>query len=493
MSSALISSETDSSTITPPSIPETSPPGTFLLYVAKAGLGVVNSTPVGVNCGSDCHESYAAGTSVTLVAEASPGSVFKAWGGACSGAGPSCTVSMSSARNVSANFENASGSAGSITSIISGMPSNSWKSLDSTLMKDVCPTPYSSFACEAVISAWSGGDYDQKRDRMIIMGGGHNDSWYNNVFAFNLNSLQWQRLSEMPEGAGATAPPGWRDIRLETCGYYPKSGTINIPDDFMKGNYVDPDKCFIEPILSQLDFQQPRSTHTYGRVFVDRLADRYCFFASGTFPSAQSSTTAANCFDPLLGQWVRIADRPSSLGGRGQTAMDAKGNIWITTPSSGPIGQYDPLANAWSTYGYVNATAAGSIDIDRLRNHLYVLFPFEDGSYALRRFNLGSTAELNAKPPYSEIPTTGEAPKNLGTRPGFVYVDSKDQFYAWGGGRDLYSFDPKSSAWTRITATGDDPGLQSQWGTFGRFRYSNAHQVFVLVNSTKQNVFIYKP
>ncbi|MEN3293595.1 MAG: hypothetical protein V7642_2848, partial [Burkholderiales bacterium] len=36
-------------------------------------------------------------------------------------------------------------------------------------------------------------------------------------------------------------------------------------------------------------------------------------------------------------------------------------------------------------------------------------------------------------------------------------------------------------------------GVQQTWGTYGRFRYSPSRNVFVLVNDTNQNVFIYKP
>ena len=39
----------------------------------------------GINCGSDCSEAYASGTSVTLTAAAAGGSIFAGWSGACFG------------------------------------------------------------------------------------------------------------------------------------------------------------------------------------------------------------------------------------------------------------------------------------------------------------------------------------------------------------------------------------------------------------------------
>jgi hypothetical protein len=77
----------------------------FTLTVTKAGSGsgTVTSSPAGVNCGSDCSESYASGTNVTLTAAPAAGSTFAGWSGACSGTG-SCAVTMSSARSVTATF-----------------------------------------------------------------------------------------------------------------------------------------------------------------------------------------------------------------------------------------------------------------------------------------------------------------------------------------------------------------------------------------------------
>jgi hypothetical protein len=78
---------------------------TFPLTVTKAGpgSGTVTSSPAGINCGTDCSESYASGTNVTLTAAPAAGSTFAGWSGACSGTG-TCAVAMSAARSVTATF-----------------------------------------------------------------------------------------------------------------------------------------------------------------------------------------------------------------------------------------------------------------------------------------------------------------------------------------------------------------------------------------------------
>jgi hypothetical protein len=81
------------------------PASSFTLNVSKTGPGTVTSSPPGINCGSDCSESYAAGTIVTLTATPNRNAVFQGWGGACSGTG-TCSVTMNAARGVSAQFSN---------------------------------------------------------------------------------------------------------------------------------------------------------------------------------------------------------------------------------------------------------------------------------------------------------------------------------------------------------------------------------------------------
>jgi hypothetical protein len=81
------------------------PPALHLLSVQPSGTGsgTVTSSPAGIACGTDCSESYPAGTSVTLTASPAAGSSFTGWGGDCSGAG-ACTVTMDFDRSVSATF-----------------------------------------------------------------------------------------------------------------------------------------------------------------------------------------------------------------------------------------------------------------------------------------------------------------------------------------------------------------------------------------------------
>ncbi|HPG60374.1 MAG TPA: choice-of-anchor Q domain-containing protein [Casimicrobium sp.] len=70
-----------------------------------AGTGSVRSDLAGIDCGANCSANFTVGTTVTLTATPQPGSIFVGWsGGTCTGIGQ-CSVSMSAAQNITAQFE----------------------------------------------------------------------------------------------------------------------------------------------------------------------------------------------------------------------------------------------------------------------------------------------------------------------------------------------------------------------------------------------------
>lgn len=93
-------------TITNTFNPAPSQNNTLSVTTAGTGTGTVSSTPGSILCNDNagtCSGSFASGTSVTLTATPDSGSNFTSWGGACSGSG-TCSVTMSTAKSVTATF-----------------------------------------------------------------------------------------------------------------------------------------------------------------------------------------------------------------------------------------------------------------------------------------------------------------------------------------------------------------------------------------------------
>jgi Divergent InlB B-repeat domain len=79
---------------------------TLTVNVEGDGDGTVTSSPPGINCGTDCSETYEFGTGVTLTAEPALGVTFAGWSGACTGSTSTCTLQMNGPRFVTATFAN---------------------------------------------------------------------------------------------------------------------------------------------------------------------------------------------------------------------------------------------------------------------------------------------------------------------------------------------------------------------------------------------------
>ncbi len=79
----------------------------YLLSVSLAGdgNGSVSSDPTGIDCGSDCSESYDYGTLVTLTASAGTDTKFAGWSGDCTNPSGNCVVTMDAGMAVVATFE----------------------------------------------------------------------------------------------------------------------------------------------------------------------------------------------------------------------------------------------------------------------------------------------------------------------------------------------------------------------------------------------------
>ena len=82
-------------------------PVTYTLTVVRSGTGSGTVTGTGISCGTDCTETVASGTAITLTAAAAAGSTFGSWTGCDTPSGASCTMSMTANKTVTATFNSA--------------------------------------------------------------------------------------------------------------------------------------------------------------------------------------------------------------------------------------------------------------------------------------------------------------------------------------------------------------------------------------------------
>ena len=310
---------------------------------------------------------------------------------------------------------------------------------------------------DGIITGWGGGAYDTKRDRLIIWGGGHAAYAGNEIYVFDVNALRWERVTEPSLRIGP------QDKRTDT-GEYPDAN--GAPDP-----------------------RQPRARHTYNTIQYIPTIDKFCGFGSPAhYPEGGSRRT--HCFDFESKQWERKADA-GAFGFGGPSAYDpTTGHIWMkgTTWQSGILAEWDPIKDVWTTrsrpYAQYDYYMTAAIDTKRRR-----LVAVGTGkAYAL---------DLNAQGLLSPVSltTTGDTDIVNATAPGFDYDPVSDKFVAWKGGADVYTLNPDTLVWQRIAPASTNtitPTAAARNGTFGRFRYMPAKNAFIVVNSIRQNVYIYK-
>lgn len=376
---------------------------------------------------------------------------------------------------------------GPVDTLLAGLSTGTWALLPSTPMQPVCPgyidgQPGNHYLCGAVMSAWSGGAYDTARDRLLVFGGGHADSYYNQVFAFDLGQLRWLALSAPTRDATPERTQPWLDEPFyEPCGYYPNAD-LPIDEAWRRPEYrefIRPELCTSADIEPRLDKQQPRSAHTYGNLAYVPALDALCTTGSiGMWRSGQSATRVTACFDLARRRWIEQGLVPRA--GYGMSAVDGEGHVWLL--HEGGLAELDPATGAWTARGAGRGVLYASVAIEPTTRTLFVLTP---GDASLVSRTLGAT-------PGADV---ARAPPPAGLRrqnPGFVWVPHLSRFYAWAGGRTLYTYDPARDAWATVEGLGDDPGEPSTNGTYGRLRLSAHRRVLVLANSTQRDVAIYK-
>lgn len=297
----------------------------------------------------------------------------------------------------------------------------------------------------AIMSTWSGATLDTNSDSLIVWGGGHNDYYGNEVYAFGLKTLEWSRLS-----APSVVNPG---------------GAVDINAD-----------------------GTPVSTHTYDSLAF--LPDTNEMFVPGEWGARQVDSPQSWLFNlavqspNAVGVWKKAA--LYTVGSVDTVAKydPGKKRVFVINHGSG-LRSYDPAADRWGVVG--NQPLSDYHMTGAISSDLHILVATGNGF--LNVINL--TSGIVSLPIAS-----GDLTAQKGNAPGLVWDPRANMFVAWNGGSTLYTLDPRTWQWTAQRAASTNtvvPSAPAGNGTFGRFQYDAMHDAFVVVNDINQDVYIFKP
>lgn len=339
------------------------------------------------------------------------------------------------------------------------LPADTWLSIPNTAFHPFCkahelPANAASSGCDAVITAWSGGLFDDAEREMILWGGGHDDYWGNEVYAFDIATMAWKIVKP--------ATPV-------------TSGQLSV-DPLYNG---DPD-----------------SRHTYGGLAY--MSDARTMFAFGGARASNGfSLDTTWFFDPATTKWTQRANAASDVEGHYYmaTAYDSATQTIYVRDDAG-IFSYDPVGDAWKKlvdYGfapyypqYTTSNYRSAVVVPS--PHLFVAMGgtlSDKTSPDIVAFDIDSQADVS-----STFTTTGDTSVAASSGVGSAYSSAADAIVAWSGGAPAI-LDVASRSWTRGSSSGA-PANQNVNGTYGRFRYIAYLNVFILVNAPADDVFFYK-
>ncbi len=330
-----------------------------------------------------------------------------------------------------------------------------WYEVPESKLQAVCPANDFNhwgyaFAsqCSGVVRAWNGGIADTGRNRMILWGGGHNDYAGNEVYAFDLASLQWQRLN---------------------------------------------DPSPITPCEESTPDRKPNSRHTYGGLAYLADVDRMFSFGGVLHCSHGIGSNATWTLGLEALDWVRMDPA------RGGSPNDENhGAVTAYDPNSKLVYVYDRASGFWSydyhrnSYRRLNNDTSLSLHTNAVIDATSELFlTFGDGE--IRAISLAARGGHSTQDRSKAKGCDGLA---RSSSPGLAYDPVQDRVIGWPDfGPTVYLYDSHTNSCSTLTFPSDSPpdsahtgAPRSSNGTFGRFQYFPASGVFVLVNDSDLNV-----
>tara|TARA_Y100000310_G_scaffold342527_1_gene446175 strand:- start:20689 stop:23136 length:2448 start_codon:yes stop_codon:yes gene_type:complete len=374
------------------------------------------------------------------------------------------------------------------------MSGNTWVEIPNTNMDQIDPKDDPSLnpnyplsapwdgtnGLAAIMQAWGGGCNDDSR--IIVAGGGHQNSAINSIFDIELNTdnPQW-RMSEPPSGA----LPG-----------------VIVLDDGQESTGVYSDGRY-------------RSTHTYNSLAYKTDTNELIMGMQGGV--YKGGTRSAETLKMIRFDGTTLVESGKSVtnnhtsgsgasGGGGCLDQSRNGYWWLDQGNSGKFSFYDFALDQWSEFS--DPTLPSSVP-PNFQSAALTRLPDHDLIFASIGGRVDETTQVNQAQIYDPSDDTWTVITFQGTAVGtFLAGDGQprlvgNRIYWWNNHSDTEIINyveipanPKTGPW-QISQLVNDPSnsviptVKQTNGTWGRFAYIPSLQGFALVNATDQNIFFY--
>lgn len=367
--------------------------------------------------------------------------------------------------------------------LLINLPQDTWYEAPNTHMKAVTPTTWEFGRPEGIVGAWSSGAYDSVQQRMLIWGGGHADYSGNEVYAFHVRSGAWSRLTE----------PTVRPPEIAQRDFYSRDPLPN-GDPVGRHSYDGVEFLPDRNLMWGFGGSMAGSGFAGKGTWVLNAAKKWTRLADGT-----PALSHASAYDPVgkqvlvhLPEYLHIYDLESDKW----TAVRGFGfpPLWPRYAFSGDItGVVDPLRRLFWVVGGHGQRYPGSApgrshgnilvwDIAQAKAVTDDWVTTGGGFFSNKSFIRQSDQWFESG--------GGDIYNTMA--PGIDYDSATDSLVAWPNLGAPYALNLTTKEWVKLNAEGSPPYGNNAGGTFGRWRYAAAYNVFILINSISQNVYFYK-
>lgn len=260
-------------------------------------------------------------------------------------------------------------------------------------MEDVTPSewltsdPASNQGLPSVINAWCGGGKGIGT-KLIVHGGGHDDSANNGVYVFDYR--------------GTTKPTGWTLPDISAV-----SAVVNASQTYSDG--------------------RPTSIHSYdGQVYAHDL-DTFFRFGGANYNTAGGFTDAAFKYNFATDTWTQLPDYPGTPFPEATCCYDeASGKILVTFPDQANAAFYRIVANTWSSVKSASGAREPCMAYDHTRSRALLM-----GDGNAYRVIIDWSAETLT---FASISATGATALIGDNALAAFYDEDADCFWIFGGG-----------------------------------------------------------